>query len=102
MAIYGWALNIMKRPFKTDWESLATMSDEEIDYSDIPPMTDAFFERAKIWRPQRKVSVTVELDEDILDWFKMESEDWNARIQTALRLYVEANKAYQRNQGSID
>ncbi|WP_353740347.1 BrnA antitoxin family protein [Desulfonema magnum] len=35
------------------------------------------------------VTVTVELDENLLQWFKAESEDWEAQIQTALRLYVE-------------
>ncbi len=29
---------------------------------------------------------------------KDEAEDWEARIQTALRLYVEANKAYLQTQ----
>jgi len=86
----------MKKPSKTDWEGLAAMTDDDIDYSDIPPLPDTFFKRAKMWRTQQKVSVTFELDADILEWFKMESDDWNARIQTALRLYVEANKAYRK------
>lgn len=30
----------------TNWEALAAMSDNTIDYSDIPPLTDKFFERA--------------------------------------------------------
>lgn len=31
-----------KRTSRTDWDRLAKMTDEEIDYSDIPPLTDAF------------------------------------------------------------
>lgn len=86
-----------KKPSRTDWESLAIMTDEEIDYSDIPPLSDTFFKRAKVWRPQQpKVTVTVELDADILEWFKAEAEDWEARMQTALRLYVETHKAYRQ------
>ena len=88
----------MKKPSRTDWESLAAMTDEEIDYSDIPPLPDTFFKRAKVWRPQPKVTVTVELDADILEWFKAEAEDWEARMQAALRLYVEAHKAYRQPQ----
>jgi len=76
------------------------MSDDEIDYSDIPPLPDTFFKRAKILRPQRKVSVTVELDADILDWFKSETEDWGSGIQTALRLYVETHKAHQESRST--
>lgn len=74
------------------------MTDEEIDYSDVPPLPDAFFERARVWRPRPKVTVTVELDADILEWFRAEAEDWEARMQTALRLYVEAHKAYRQTQ----
>ncbi len=90
----------MKKPSETDWDALASMTDDEIDYSDIPPLPDTFFKRAKVWRPQPKVAVTVELDADILEWFKEEAGDWEARIQTALRLYVEANKAYLQTQRS--
>jgi len=91
----------MKKPSKTDWEGLASMTDEEIDFSDIPPLPDTFFKRAKLWHPQPKITVTVELEADILEWFKTEDEDWKARIHTALRLYVEANKAYRQTQGAI-
>ena len=72
------------------------MSDEDIDYSDIPPLDERFFERAKLWSQQPKVTVTVEIDADMLEWFKSEGDDWEARLLAALRLYVEAHKAYQK------
>lgn len=78
------------------------MTDEEIDYSDISELPDAFFKRAAVWRPRPKVKVTVELDEDLLQWFKEENEDWRARIQTALRLYVETHKEYRKSQTIAD
>ena len=28
---------------RTKWAALKAMSDDEIDYSDIPPLTDEFF-----------------------------------------------------------
>jgi hypothetical protein len=34
------------------------MTDEKIDYSDIPKLPDAFFRRAKVWNPHPKVKVT--------------------------------------------
>ena len=83
----------MNRPSRTDWEALATMSDEAIDYSDIPPLTETFFERARLWRPRQKVMVTMEVDADVVEWFKAEAEDWEARMRAALRLYVEAHQA---------
>lgn len=90
----------MKKSSETDWKLLESMADEEIDCSDIPPLPDSFFEHAKVWRSQPKVSVTVELDADILDWFKTEGLDWREKIQTALRVYVEANKAYRKDSDS--
>ncbi|MEE4357742.1 MAG: BrnA antitoxin family protein [Desulfococcaceae bacterium] len=92
--------DIMRKSSETDWKALESMTDEEIDYSDIPKLPNSFFKRAKRWHPHSKVKVTVELDEDLLQWFKEENDDWQARIQTALRLYVETHKEYQKTQGA--
>jgi uncharacterized protein (DUF4415 family) len=78
---------------KTDWAALESMTDDEIDCSDIPRLPKTFFERAEVWQPKSKVKITVALDEDLLQWFKAASDDWEARMQAALRLYVEAHKA---------
>ena len=78
----------------TDWGALAQMSDADIDFSDIPPLPERFFQEARLWQQQPKVTVAAEMDADLLEWFKAESDDWEARLQAALRLYVEAHKAY--------
>jgi uncharacterized protein (DUF4415 family) len=88
----------MKKSSKTDWGKLAGMSDEEIDYSDIPDLPDSFLRKAKVWHPHSKVRITMELDKDVLEWFKAESEDWESRIQAALRLYAETHKVYRQTQ----
>ncbi len=36
---------------RTDWERLRNMTDDEIDYSDIPPLGDGFFANAGVWTP---------------------------------------------------
>jgi uncharacterized protein (DUF4415 family) len=82
----------MSKQSQTDWKALEAMTDKEIDYSDIPPLTDSFFERAKLWRPQKKVTVTMRLDSDILEWFQAQDRDWEKRVQAALRIYIEAHK----------
>lgn len=33
----------LKRKSRTDWKQLETMTDEEIDLSDIPELNDTFF-----------------------------------------------------------
>ncbi|BDA72318.1 hypothetical protein CAL7716_064840 [Calothrix sp. PCC 7716] len=36
----------LKSTSRTNWEALESMSDDDIDYSDIPPLTDEFFNKA--------------------------------------------------------
>jgi hypothetical protein len=36
----------LKSTSRTNWEALNSISDDDIDYSDIPPLTDEFFEKA--------------------------------------------------------
>ena len=59
----------MSTTSKTDWDRLDKMKDEDIDYSDIPELDDAFFKNAEVRMPSKK-SVTIRLDSDVLIWFK--------------------------------
>jgi uncharacterized protein (DUF4415 family) len=86
----------MNKPSGTDWERIDAMTDDEIDTSDIPPLTDTFFKRATIRLPKRLVTMTVQVDSDVLDWFKAQGQDYEQRINAALRIYAEAHKSAQR------
>gem|GEM_PF-1403462 len=54
--------NDMKNSSKTNWEKVDALTDDEIDTSDIPPLTDSFFTRAKWRKPVKPIAVTVHLD----------------------------------------
>ncbi len=41
----------MNRTSQTDWTRIDAMSDEDIDTSDIPPLTEAFFAKAQLRQP---------------------------------------------------
>ena len=71
------------------------MSDEDIDTSDIPPLDEAFFADAKL-RVPAKVSITVNIDADVLEWFRAQGEEFQGRINAALRIYAEAHKEQRR------
>jgi uncharacterized protein (DUF4415 family) len=86
----------MNKPSGTDWERIDAMTDEEIDTSDIPPLTDTFFKRAQVRLPKRLVTLTVQVDADVLDWFKAQGDDYEQRVNAALRIYAEAHKSARR------
>ncbi|MCB0189691.1 MAG: BrnA antitoxin family protein [Caldilineaceae bacterium] len=70
------------------------MTDEMIDTSEIPALSDEFFEKATWRMPEPPVVVTIEIEPDILAWFKAQGEDYQERLAAALRLYVEAHKSF--------
>jgi uncharacterized protein (DUF4415 family) len=72
---------------KTDWVRLKKMSDEDIDYSDIPETDNNFWNDAKIIIPHKKVAVKLELDEDIVDWIHNLGDKSNVVLNNLLRSY---------------
>jgi uncharacterized protein (DUF4415 family) len=75
---------------RTDRKRLAEMTDDEIDTSDIPELTDDFFARATVREPRAQVTM-VRVDPVALAWFKSQGDDWEQRIDQALREYVKAH-----------
>ena len=86
----------MNNSSKTNWEMIDAMTDETIDRSELPPLDDAFFDRATWRMPQESVSVTVQLDPDLLAWFQALGNDYQQRMAAALHIYAEAHKAGAR------
>ena len=84
--------------FKSDLERLRKMSDEEIDYSEIPEEGEEFFKRAKVVYPIPKKAISVRLDQDLLKWLKSQGQGYQTRINAILRLYAESN-GLSRNPG---
>lgn len=82
----------LKKPSETDWTRVDALTDETIDTSDIPPLDEAFFANAKLRMPEQRVSVTVNIDADVLAWFEAQGEEFQQRINAALRIYAEAHR----------
>lgn len=77
---------------KARLEALAAMSDEDIDYSDDPPMPeDAVWMRAASRLPRPKQQITLRLDADILDFFRETGSRYQTRINSVLRAYVDVH-----------
>ncbi|HNB52667.1 MAG TPA: BrnA antitoxin family protein [Anaerolineales bacterium] len=80
-------------PLETDWDRLDKMTDEEIDYSDIPPLDDKFFAKAKVYVPPSKRENFVQVDEGVLAWFKAQGEEYQTMINEILKKYIEKQGA---------
>ncbi|MBI1922246.1 MAG: BrnA antitoxin family protein [Geobacter sp.] len=72
--------------------ALQEMPDEEIDYSDIPPVTD--WSKAVVGRFYRPVkeTVTIRLDADVLDWLKKGGKGYQTRVNRILRAVMEQQR----------
>lgn len=86
----------MNKHSTTDWARIDAMTDDDIDTSDIPPLTEDFFNHATVRVPKRAETITVQVDADVLDWFKAQGDDYERRVNAALRIYAEAHKAMRR------
>lgn len=80
----------------TDWEALRHMDDAEIhagivDDPDARPTDEDFWKKAQVALPKPKQTVTMRLDEDLLQWFRQQS-GYQTRINAILRAYMEAQK----------
>lgn len=81
----------MSKPTKTNLELLDAMTDEMIDTTDVPPLTEKFFKTAKWRRPQSTVKVTVEVEPEVIEWFKAQGENYERYLAAALRIYAQAH-----------
>jgi len=72
------------------------MTDEEIDTSDIAPLDENFFAKARLRMPKGKVTVMVSIDEETRDWFQAQGEEYKSLMSAALRIYAEAHKEIRR------
>lgn len=81
---------------QTDWQRLDAMTDEEIDLSDCPEITPEQFEKAVVRRglptAKNKVPVMLQVDQDVLEWFKSQGHGYQAQINALLKAHMEAHR----------
>jgi len=80
---------------RTNWAALEEMSDADVDYSDIPPLTDEFFESAILRIPVDQAQNLVQLDPDVQQWIRNHGDQYKTLINSVLRQYIENNKTQQ-------
>jgi uncharacterized protein (DUF4415 family) len=78
-----------KKPRQLTPEEQDRLNKARIDYSDIPPLGDEFFSKAKQAWPPAKQQLTIRLDADILEWLKRHGRGYQTRINRILRAAME-------------
>ncbi len=78
---------------KTNRAKVDSLTEEEIDTSDIPPLTEDFFIKSRWWKPVEPLNAFVQIDPKTLAWFQSQGDDYEKKVAAALRIYAEAHSA---------
>lgn len=87
MAIVRYKAEELPELTKEDIERIRNIPEEAIDYSDILPLTEDFWEngvRGLMYRPVKK-QITARIDADVLAWLKSGGKGYQTRINAILR-----------------
>lgn len=77
-------------------KALAARPDREIDYSDIPALTEGQLRNARrgvFYRPVKR-QITARVDADVLEWLKAQGKGYQSRINAILRREMLAASKY--------
>lgn len=85
-------MSAKKRSISSDLKKLDKMTDADIDYSDIPPLDESFFEKEIVNLPKKKDSITLRIDHDVLEYFKHQGKGYQTLINAILKTYVNAKR----------
>ena len=78
----------MMKLSKTRLSEIEILSEGAIDTSEIAELDDDFWENAHRVGPENYIQI----DHEILEWFKDQEQDYHKRINTVLRAYMEAHR----------
>jgi uncharacterized protein (DUF4415 family) len=80
----------------TDWARVDAMTEEELERAiasdpdaDIP---NPDWTKSRLVLPQRKQSVHLRVDPDVLAWFRRQGRGYLTRMNAVLRAYYEAHR----------
>jgi len=88
----------LTRRQKEKLKQVARIKDEDIDFSDIPESTNAWFARAvrgKFYKPVKEI-VSIRLDKDVLAFYRSQGAGYQTRINDTLRSAMQAARSARR------
>lgn len=85
----------------TDWARVDALTDAEIDFSDCPELTPDMIENAFVRRGFEslppKAKITLQIDQDVLEWFRARERNYKAHINALLREYMDLQSQTKRS-----
>ena len=82
----------MNNTSKTNWEKIDSMTEDDIDTSDIPPLNEEFFKNSRWWKPVKQLQVIVPIEPETLAWFQSQNEDYETKMAEVLKIYAESHQ----------
>ena len=73
---------------KTRLSEIENLPEDTIDTSDIPELDDGFWENAQRIVPENYLQI----EHEVLEWFKGQGQDYHDQINTVLRAYMESHR----------
>src|ERR1700756_24259 len=81
----GELMRKLTKEQKRDIKAIAAKRDQDIDFSDAPPVPDwSGAEIGKFYRPKKK-PVTMRLDSDVIAWLKADGRGYQTKANWLLR-----------------
>lgn len=69
-------------------DEMNTLSDADIDFSDIPKLDKDFWDNAKLVTPDNTAQVTLRVKNSVLNYFKASGKGYQTRINQVLESYI--------------
>ncbi len=66
---------------------IAAIPEDQIDFSDIPELDEAFWKNARLVEPDRTQLVTLRVKKSVLDAFKAQGKGYQTRMNAVLESY---------------
>lgn len=73
-------------------KELASRPDEQIDYSEIPPLDDDFWKKARLVEPDKTQQITLRVKKSVIDAYKATGKGYQSRMNVVLETYARTLK----------
>lgn len=88
-------MSAKRKSTTSDLKKLDKIRDKDIDYSDIPELDESFFRKEIVKLPQKKDSITLRIDHDVLEFFKNQGRGYQTLMNAVLKTYAKTKQKHK-------